>query len=428
MDIWLVTIGEPVPLGVGAKDRLHRTGVFGTLLASRGHRVTWWTSAFDHFRKRPFGPSGEMPLSPGLTAVLLDGGGYDRNLSLARFRDHRRIALAFRGAAAHRSPPDILVAALPSLELPLEAVRYGRSHGVPVVLDMRDMWPDIFVEVLPGSLRPLGRLVATPLFRQGRQACSGATAITGITEAFVDWGLARGGRIRSTLDRSFPMAYASSPPSTDRVREAEGFWDARGLLSRPSELVACFMGAVGRQLDFPSILGASRLLAQKGVPFKLILCGTGDFYAHVAAQAKDIPNVQMMGWVDAAQIYVLMRRSGLGLDPLPDRFDFLATINNKAIEYLSAGLPVISCPERGVLYELLRDEGCGLSYPHGDADSLARILERLVLEPEKRERLAVNALRIYKERFVAESVYARMADYLQEVVSSHAARTLETRV
>jgi glycosyltransferase involved in cell wall biosynthesis len=166
------------------------------------------------------------------------------------------------------------------------------------------------------------------------------------------------------------------------------------------------------------MLGAARLLAQKDIPFKLILCGTGDCYADVAAQAKHIPNVLMAGWVDAAQIHVLLRRSGLGLDPLPDRFDYLATINNKAIEYLSAGLPVISCPERGVLYELLGDQECGLSYPHGGAEALAQILEQLATEPQKRERLAANALRIYRERFVAEIVYTQMMDYLAEVVSA----------
>jgi glycosyltransferase involved in cell wall biosynthesis len=109
-------------------------------------------------------------------------------------------------------------------------------------------------------------------------------------------------------------------------------------------------------------------------------------------------------------------------DPLPDRFDFLATINNKAIEYLSAGLPVLSCPRRGVLYELLRDEGCGLSYPHGDSGALAQILERLAREPSERTHLATNAVRVYRERFVAETVYGRMAEYLGHVVHAHNAR------
>ena len=52
MKIWLLTIGEPVPLGAGVRDRLHRTGAFARYLVSRGHEVTWWTSAFDHFRKQ----------------------------------------------------------------------------------------------------------------------------------------------------------------------------------------------------------------------------------------------------------------------------------------------------------------------------------------------------------------------------------------
>jgi len=52
MKIWLVTIGEPVPVHEGVRDRLCRTGYFAHLLANHGHNVVWWTSTFDHFRKK----------------------------------------------------------------------------------------------------------------------------------------------------------------------------------------------------------------------------------------------------------------------------------------------------------------------------------------------------------------------------------------
>ena len=103
-----------------------------------------------------------------------------------------------------------------------------------------------------------------------------------------------------------------------------------------------------------------------------MLCGAGDRFEHYRALAAGLPNVLLPGWVDAAAIHVLMRRSACGLDPLSDRYDFLATINNKAIEYFSAGLPVISSPRRGTLAELLAAEECGLSYDLGDAAGLAR--------------------------------------------------------
>ena len=418
MNAWLVTIGEPVPLGMASADRPHRTGTFAALLARRGHQVTWWTSNFDHFRKRTVGRAGETPIAPGFEAFLLEGGGYRSNVGLARLRDHRRIAVGFRNAAVRRPDPDIVVAALPSVDLALEAVRYGQSRGVPVVLDMRDMWPDIFVEVLPRFLRGIGRLGMAPLFRLSREACAGATAITGITDAFVDWGVARGDRPRTPLDRSFPMGYVSSSPPADRLQEAEAFWRAKGLAAESGRFVACFIGSIGRQFDFDSILGAARILAAGSVPVSFVLCGTGDRQKEVAARAKELPNVLLPGWIDGAQVHVLLRRSSVGLDPLPNRFDYLATINNKCIEYLSAGLPVVSCPDTGTIAELLRVERCGLSYPTSKADALAGILRRLAEDPGERQRLAENAVRVYQQRFVAETVYAQMADYLQDVVSA----------
>ena len=96
MNIWLATIGEPVPLEAGRADRLHRTGYFARFLANRGHRTLWWTSAFDHFRKRHLAARDEtVDLDSNLRIRMLRGRGYRRNISLARLRDHAEIAGKF---------------------------------------------------------------------------------------------------------------------------------------------------------------------------------------------------------------------------------------------------------------------------------------------------------------------------------------------
>jgi glycosyltransferase involved in cell wall biosynthesis len=95
----------------------------------------------------------------------------------------------------------------------------------------------------------------------------------------------------------------------------------------------------------------------------------------------------------------------------------LATINNKAIEYLSAGLPVISCPKTGVLASLLAHEACGLSYAYGDASDLAAILLRLDSDRDAARTMSANAGRIFRERFTAERVYAEMMAYFEEVAA-----------
>jgi len=421
MRIWLVTIGEPVPVSGGSNDRLHRTGQFARLLSERGHEVVWWTSTFDHFRKKHwFDKDTTVQLGDRLQARLLHGCGYRSNVSLARFRDHAQIAAIYaRLARAKANPPQVIVAALPTIELCLESVRYGRARGIPVVLDMRDMWPDIFVDAAPRPARPLARCLLWPLFRRAQAACAGSTAIIGITDEFVEWGLQRGKRERSPLDRAFPMAYVASPPTPERIRQAEEKWDQRGVGAGGPLMNAAFVGTLGRQLDLETVIRAARKL--DGAPIRFILCGAGDRLDSFKQLAAGLGNVMFPGWVDAAEIHVLLRRSSVGLDPLPDRYDFLATVNNKAIEYLSAGLPVVSSPNRGVLADLLARERCGLSYDRGDWNALADLLLALQGHPETLRSMSAKALSLFHDRFTAEKVYGQMAEYLEML--HHGSRT-----
>jgi glycosyltransferase involved in cell wall biosynthesis len=419
MNIWLVTIGEPVPIQDYPTDRLLRTGYFANYLSGEGHNVTWWTSTFDHSRKKHlFESDTVLNVKDRLRIILLHGCRYRNNLSLSRIMNHRQIAGKFRDLSKSERSPDVIVSALPTIELCLESVAYGERHHVPVVLDMRDMWPDIFVDVLPKFVQPLVRTLLFSLFRDSAKACARATAITGITEAFVSWGLQRGQRLRAVLDRSFPLGYISKAPSPEKIREAETFWDGLGVRRESHRLVACFFGTFGRQLDLRSVIEAARILHKQEKDICYVLCGTGDLFEEHRRLAAGLPEVVLPGWVDAAAIYTLMRRAHVGLDPLPDRYDFLATINNKAIEYLSAGLPVISSPTRGVLYELIYQNNCGLSYDHGDAEGLASVLSRLYSNLETVTEMSVNASMVFRESFVAEKVYGEMASYLEEVVGS----------
>ena len=419
MRVWLVTIGEPLPVLEGQRDRPHRTGYFAEYLASRGHDVVWWTSTFDHWRKKHvFQTDTVLGIHDRLRVNFMKGSGYRNNLSFARIRDHRQVARKFSDLARLEVVlPDVLVAALPTIELSLEAVRFGERTSVPVVLDMRDMWPDIFVDSLPLILRPFARLATEPMFRDARAACSGAAAITGITDEFVDWGVMRGCRERTDLDRSFPLGHTSVSPAEADLLKAERFWDEKGILADRSQLTVCFIGTLGRQSDLQTVLGAARRLKQRGAKTRFVVCGSGDRGREVARLGAGLENVILPGWIDAAGVYVLMRRSHVGLDPVPDRYDYLCTVNNKAIEYLSASLPVISSPKKGTLYQLLRKQGCGLSYDIRDAGGLVDLLFRLDEDREELQKLSRNAGETFRIMFTAEQVYGAMMKYLEEVVA-----------
>lgn len=420
MRVWLVTVGEPVPVGEAVYDRLHRAGQLAHYLAEHGHDVTWWTSTFDHFRKiHVFDRDTDLRPIQHLRIRLLHGAGYQSNISYSRIKDQRMIAAKFaRQAADEADRPDVIVASLPVIELCEESVKYGRRNDVPVVLDMRDMWPDICVDMVPAPARPIVRLLLSPMFAQARRACAGATAIIGITDAFVDWGLTRAGRPKAELDRGFPFGKSSSPLDPDQIRSAEEFWDDQGILANSDEFVMCFFGAIGHHFDLESSIRAARMLESEGRGFRLVICGTGDKLDGYKSLAEGVEGIMFPGWMNAAQIKVLMKRSSVGLDPMPDRYDFLATINNKALEYMSAGLPIVSCPKQGVLYELLKTENCGVSYANGDSAELSEMISKLMANRDELAEMSANSLRLFENRFTAEKAYAEMMAYISEVSTS----------
>ena len=69
--------------------------------------------------------------------------------------NHFLIAHKFKKLA--RSPniekPDIMVVSMPSVLLCNEAVKFAKENNIPVVVDLRDMWPDIFADRAPKMLK-----------------------------------------------------------------------------------------------------------------------------------------------------------------------------------------------------------------------------------------------------------------------------------
>jgi len=426
MKVWLVTMAEPLPLGRTKDDRLHRTGQFARFLARQGHEVVWWTSTFDHLRKvHHFKGDTTARITAELSLQLLAGCGYSRNISFRRILDHRQVARKFALVAAECSEPDVIVAAFPTIELCCAATEYGNLRGIPVIVDMRDMWPDIFADAMPTIIRPFSDLLLGPLHLKTRRACTSATAITGMTEAFVDWGIRRGGRKRGCLDRAFPFAYEREDIPAGELAAAERSWNELGVDKGRAALTVCYFGAMGVQLDLTPVIEAARILSAD-TPVRFVLCGCGQRLEEYRRRAQGLANVYIPGWVNRAQVWSLMRRSDVGVDPLPDRKDFLSTINNKAVEYLSAGLPVISSPSKGVLHDFLASHGCGMSYSAGATGEFVDILRRLWMAPSSLREMSARALSVFESQFSTDIVYPRMTAHLSEVIASRRAQAADS--
>lgn len=418
MDVWLITIGEPLPLP-GHDVRLLRTGRLARHLAARGHRVTWWTSAFDHFTKSRFPVAGSvLRLAPNLELIFLDGAPYRRNVSLARLVNHWQVARAFRAKARTQPRADVILASLPTIELAYEATRIGGRTGTPVVLDVRDLWPDAFLSVLPPAARTLGRFLLASYVRKAREALSVADVLIATSAGYLEWALRYAGRPRQPADAVIPLGYeplddADSAPGRDREALL-----ALGI--NPSHKICWFVGTFGRTYDLRPVIEAARALWRAGYQdVQFVLSGAGELDTTWRRLAAGAPNVVFTGWISRTQIRALMRSAYLGLAAYA--VDAPQGLPNKLFEYMCAGLPIVSSLQ-GEAENLLRDLECGLTYPPGDSAALGRAVARLLEEPDLHARMVQRARLAYERYFAASRIDAEFAALLERLAAPRGSR------
>lgn len=423
MKIWIVTVGEPLPLD-GPNVRLYRSGILANLLMRQGHDVTWWSSTFDHIaRSQRIYRSEEAAQNHNLR--LFSTPGYRKSIGLARMWSHAVSAINFARFAELAQKPGVILASYPTIELCHAAVRLGRKHGIPVVIDIRDLWPDIFTSVFPPPLKFAAPLALLPYHRIARTALKGATAIVGVTDEFVEWGYRKSGRVPDANAKSFAMGYEAVTLTTDQEAEARRFWDAQGL--HASDWIVCFFGTLGRQFQFDSVFEAASILERSSPGIKFVICGDGDFAKDYKAKAKGLSNVLFPGWVDKNQIHVLMSISRIGLAPYIESQNFLLNMPNKPIEYLSKGLPILSTIG-GHLGKTIEENAVGIVCDGGDPCCMAGELADLRRDPHRWHQMSAASKALFDRRYRAEAVYTEFSDYLQRVADAYKPQQPERRI
>lgn len=412
MRVWLIKTGEPLPCD-GPSTRLMRTGQIATLLARRGHEVVWWSAEFDHIAKvkRPVGE--RYTVEPRLELRLLRGIPYKRNVSVTRLINHAQMSADFTRRAATEPSPDVILCSVPTVDLAAAVARYARARGVPLVLDMRDKWPDAMVDLFPVRLRPAARLALTPMARSLSRTARSATAIFGITPQFVQWGASHAGRPVSALDRCFPQGYAARPPNDAALAAAHRFWSEHGV--EPGMFNVIYIGALGHQTreHVRTAIGAARAL-RDDARFKFVIAGAGEQLPNHRAMAASLGNVVIPGWIDGAQIWALRERASVGLVLYESNANLSAGWPNKSIEYLAGGLPIVS-NLKGALAALIAENGIGVHLDDCNAETLAATLRALADDPGRLATLAQHARSLYEARFVGERVYSELCDQLEHI-------------
>lgn len=412
MNIWLIMSGEPLE---HYNERPHRIGILSKMLVAQGHDVMWWTTAYDHQHKKYFFNKDTELLSKTDVNMffLYPSLSYKKNISFERIINYKQVSLKFREIAKTKERPDIILCAFPSIDLAYEAVKYGKKNDVPVVVDVRDMWPDIFLDIVPQFMQPIMYMFLLPLYSATKYVFENAYSITAMTDEFIEYGLKYGKREKSKLEQAFPFAYPKFELNKEIESKALDKFKSKGI--NFDKFIICYFGTIGKQFNFEPVIKAAHELQNKDVQF--IICGVGDNLENLKNSTKELTNFILPGWLDQGEIWTLMKYSKAGLAPYVNKKDFLISIPNKIIEYLAGGLPIISNID-GVLGRLIDKNGNGFIYNESSEKLINGIIELKSNENMQKEMSEVSK-KVYETSFEADVVYSNMINYLEEVLETY---------
>lgn len=412
MKIWNTTIGEPLPIS-GNNDRLHRCGLLNKILAEKGHEVVWWSSTFNHFSKKHiFDDRTTVQLKNNYILELLHGCHYGKNISFNRIKNHWQIGSQFYKSAKDYEKPDIIFTGFPSIELAYYSTKYAIKNNIPIIVDARDMWPDIFLSVVPSIAKPIAKILLWKYYSMTKFVFSNATGITGITDGFVNWGLQYANRKKTINDKSFYLGYPNEEYDPKTIEDSWTNWEKFGL--EKNNFIISYVGAItGNKIDFEPILNAAKYY-KDNYNVKFIIAGDGDEkdYFYDLSKQNGLSNILFLGWIDKYQIKSLLTYSSLGLVPLRNRVDYKLSIPNKPIEYISNNLPIISSLQ-GELKSLIEEKKIGVHY--NNSTGLINGINCFINNKEELAEMAKNCSKLYLKQFNSSSVYSSFGNHIAQV-------------
>jgi glycosyltransferase involved in cell wall biosynthesis len=307
----------------------------------------------------------------GIRAIWLRTKRYARTASIHRVLSWFDFEYRLWRLDDERLPrPDIIIVSSLSLFTVLNGIRLSRKYRVPLVFEVRDIWPLTMIEEGGFSSRhPLALLMGW-IERLGYRKAAltiGTMPNLGPHASRVAGRAVQCNCIPFGFDPEQIAAAEASPPVVPRLERTA------------DQLVVGYAGSMGISNALDTIVECAIRL--KDDPrFKFVLLGDGDVRAKLMAMTAECPNVQWVGRVPRGEVVEYLKQCDLLYFAVHDSKVWESGMSlNKLTDYLVAAKPVLA--SYSGFPSILDEAGCGEYLPSRDTDALMLALARYAERP-----------------------------------------------
>lgn len=408
MKVWILQTGEPLHID-SAGLRPMRAMNLSNALVAKGHQVVLWSSDFDHFSKtHRTGKTSTFQYSENLEIKLISSRGYKSHIGLSRLFDHAQLAFNLKKELKNQTPPDVAFIGYPPIETAWIMTNWLSKRKTPSIVDVKDAWPEIYVQSLGPKLKNLALALLWPYTFMMKSIFRKSLGINSVTEDFLSWSLSKIPRSKSSFDQVTYLTSAEKNFSEGDLTQASSFWDSCGVVNDDIQNIF-FLGTINNVYDFNQVIYAAR-----NSKFRYIIAGDGP-NRDLILSAKDLPNNLILpGWINEVQAYVLASRSKAAIAPIRNRNDFAMNITNKFFDAMRFGIPMVTSI-KGIAAKIIDENKVGIAYEAVSENSLFLAINALMDNKAMQSEFSLNARKLYELEFSHEKNYQKLVQHLEKI-------------
>jgi glycosyltransferase involved in cell wall biosynthesis len=324
-----------------------------------------------------------------------------RQLNMLSFCIH--LALRLGPAAAfgklNGRAPDVILASSPQLPAAFTCLWIARLAGIPFVLEVRDLWPQVLIDQGGKSAKsPIVRLLAW----MERQLYRNASTVVVLAKGAEPYVLERG---------AYQSAWLPNGPDLD-------LFAPRPLPPDRSIFTVLYAGAHGDANALENVIAAARWLEKQQASVRIRFVGDGPEKKALMHLAADLQSVTFEAPIPKAKIPDLMAEADAILLSLRDVPLFRYGVSpNKLYDAYALGRPVITTVA-GAINAEVEEHRVGVTAPPGDPQALAAAIQELMnTSRHERQAMAERAIHLAHNTYSRQRINAKYDALLRGVIA-----------
>lgn len=385
-----------------------RTMYLLDMMLNMGYECVLLTSDFNHYSKASRDISSFRQNYPryNRSIQILHKVPYKKNVSIKRFYSDKLFERSIaKWVEKNISSFDVVFAS--DQEAVLNISKLLKEHNVPLVIDIRDLFPEALKVVIKNDT--LYRILTWPFSRFEDKAYACADELVAVSQEYLERGL------KTNKNSKHPeVVYLGS---TFELFDAGIEKYANSIDKQSDEFWITYVGTIGASYDFKTIITAMARLKEKypGLRFKILGQGPYEEEHKVYASTIGADNVDFLGFMDYQKMAAYLSKTDITINNIKKNAS--QSIINKVADYFASGKPMLNSCRNEEMQWLIDHYRTGLNYDAENVDDFLKKFEILYSDSEMRMNMGSNARKLAMEKFDRNNSYKKIIKVIEQVTA-----------